>query len=44
MIDGYGVIRRAIMLKPLPVQNNKPRTRTALPLLTAPDLLSVPGC
>jgi hypothetical protein len=40
----YWVIRRAIKLNELPVQNRRPRTRTILPLLTVPKRLSVFGC
>jgi hypothetical protein len=40
----HGVMRRAIRLKVLPVQNRSPRTRRTLPLLTVPKRLSVFGC
>src|SRR5947209_8447008 len=40
----YGVMRRAIILKLLPVQNNSPLTRRVFVLLIVPNLLSVPGC
>src|SRR5690348_9771279 len=40
----YWVMRRAIRLNELPVQNRRPRTRTTLPLLTVPKRLSVFGC